>query len=118
MNLMFYFFPVNATRTREPSISRPPQNITAQLVQSINLTCEAESYPSPIYKWYKDGQLIPGETLPYLFIPEVSPEDRGSYSCEASNTGGQISSNLAQIAIPGTYFLSNVNTCVDYLLIV
>ena len=102
----FYFFSVNPTHTTEPSITRPPQNITAQLVQSINLTCEAESYPAPTYKWYKDDQLIPGETLPYLYIPEASPEDRGSYSCEASNTGGQASSSLAQIAIPGTYFLS------------
>lgn len=101
----FYFFSVDVTRTTEPSITRPPQGISAQLAQSINLTCEAESYPAPAYKWYKDGELIPQEILPYLYIPEASPGDRGSYSCEANNPRGQASSNLAQIVIPGTYFL-------------
>lgn len=96
------FCSVNSSRpATEPNITSPPENITAQLVQPINLTCEADGYPAPTYKWYKDGQLIPGETLPYLYIPEASPESRGSYSCEAVNPGGQVSSNLAQIAIPG-----------------
>ena len=85
----------------EPNITSPPENITAQLVQPINLTCEAVGYPAPIYKWRKDGELIPGETLPYLYIPEASPGSRGRYSCEAVNPGGQVSSNLAEVAIPG-----------------
>ena len=84
-----------------PEIRQPPSNITTNLVSAVNLTCTAEGHPAPTYEWYKDEVLIPGEHLPFLYIPEVFPEDRGSYYCKAVNNEGQIESESAQLQIPG-----------------
>ena len=76
--------------------------MNANIATSINLTCSAEGYPPPTYQWYKDGFALPGETRSFLYIPELLPSERGNYSCEASNTEGQMSSDSARVDISGT----------------
>ena len=73
------------------------------LVQPLNLTCEAVGHPPPQYQWYKDDELISGAVLPYLYIPEITPSDRGSYTCVASNRAGEDESTPGTVTIPGVY---------------
>ena len=87
--------------TTMPEINEPPMNTTTELVSSVNFTCEAEGHPAPTYEWYKDDVLIPGENLPFLYIPEVLPSDRGSYYCKAINNEGEMSSMQANLDIEG-----------------
>ena len=75
--------------------------MTLNLIQPLNLTCEAVGYPPPTYQWYKDGEPIPGAKLPYLYVPEASPEDRGSYTCVASNDQDVEESSPGLVIIPG-----------------
>lgn len=82
-------------------ISDPPANMNANLTTAINLTCTAEGYPAPRYEWYRDDELLPGETLSYLYIPEALPGDRGNYTCKAINTEGVSESEPARLDIPG-----------------
>ena len=70
-------------------------------MSAVNLTCIAEGHPAPTYEWKKDGGLIPGEQLSFLYIPEVMPADRGSYTCKAINNGGVIESLSASLFVPG-----------------
>ena len=49
------------------SFTARPDNI------SINLTCMAEGHPTLTYEWYKDGELLLGETQSILHISEPSP---------------------------------------------
>ena len=63
----------------------------------------ATGVPPPEYTWFKDGVLIPGETQPLLYIPEVQPNDRGSYKCKATNPLGEVTSEVVVLMIPGTY---------------
>ena len=91
--------------TAPPDIRQPPENVTTDLVSAVNLTCTAEGHPAPTYEWYKDGVLIPGEHLPFLYIPEVLPADRGSYTCKAINSRGEIGSLSASLEVPGIYAL-------------
>ena len=84
-----------------PEINEPPMNTTTELVSSVNFTCEAEGHPAPTYEWYKDDVLIPGENLPFLYIPEILPSDRGSYYCKAINNEGEMSSMQANLDIEG-----------------
>ena len=87
--------------TTPPDIRQPPENVTTALVSSVNLTCTAEGHPAPTYEWYKDGVLIRGEHLPFLYIPEVLPADRGSYTCKAINDRGETESLSASLDVPG-----------------
>lgn len=84
-------------------INNPPSDESPIIASALNLTCTAEGSPAPSYTWYKDGVLIPGETRSYLYISEVQPEDRGSYTCRAVNSLGEDSSAPASVNIPGIY---------------
>ena len=84
-----------------PNLTQTPLNENADIATSINLTCSAEGYPPPTYQWYKDGLALPGETRPFLYIPELLPSERGSYLCEASNIEGQMSSDSTRVDISG-----------------
>ena len=86
---------------RSPSITSPPEQVLLGLVEPVNLTCEAEGHPTPLYEWYRDDELIPGAALPYLYIPAASPEDRGYYTCKAINTQGVAESTPELLTIPG-----------------
>lgn len=37
------------------------------------------------YQWYRDGELIPGATLPYYYFPSIQYEHTGIYHCVISN---------------------------------
>ena len=76
-------------------------NATTELMSSVNLTCEAEGHPAPMYEWYLDDILLQGEHLPFLYVPEVAPSDRGSYYCKAINNEGETSSTPANLDIEG-----------------
>ena len=78
-------------------------SVLAELASSINLTCSASGSPTPSYRWFKDNLTEPlsGETKPYLYISEVQPNDRGSYTCEAQNSGGSVKTEPARVNIPG-----------------
>lgn len=91
-----------------PTIQEPPSSVDTNLINPVNLTCTAEGSPAPSYLWYKDGVLIAGETMEYLYIEETQPEDRGNYTCVAINEGGQVESDPARLKIPGeaAYMLS------------
>ena len=91
----------------EPEIKQPPANTTTDLATPINLTCTAEGHPAPTYEWYKDGVLIPGEIQSFLYISELLPKDRGNYTCKAINTLGNITSEQAELEIPGKLFVHN-----------
>ena len=68
----------------------------------INLTCTAEGHPAPTYEWYKDGELVPGESRSFLYIRELLPHNRGSYTCVAINSVGNGTSQEAELDIIGT----------------
>ena len=86
-----------------PEIVEPPAITTiADVATSINLICTAVGHPPPTYQWYKDGDLLPGETRSYLYITDPSPEKRGNYTCVASNSQGN-SSQQTNVDIPGEF---------------
>ena len=88
-----------------PEIRQPPENTVTDLATSVSLTCTAEGHPAPSYEWYKDDVLVPGETRSVLYIPELSPRDRGNYTCKAINSEGGIVSQPAKLDIQGRMIL-------------
>ncbi|XP_004846939.1 advanced glycosylation end product-specific receptor isoform X2 [Heterocephalus glaber] len=50
---------------------------------SVTLTCEAPAQPTPEIHWVKDGARLSLPPSPVLLLPEVRPQDQGTYSCVA-----------------------------------
>lgn len=90
-----------AHETEPPTIIHPPQNIEAKLMIPVKLTCTAEGYPTPTYKWYKDGDVLPDKIRSFLYIDDPLPQDRGNYTCVAINAVGNYTSKVAKLDITG-----------------
>ncbi|XP_037698296.1 advanced glycosylation end product-specific receptor isoform X2 [Choloepus didactylus] len=52
--------------------------------ETVTLTCAAPAQPPPQIHWIKDGMPLPLPSSPVLLLPEVGPQDQGTYSCVAT----------------------------------
>lgn len=66
---------------------------------SVVLTAAANGTPVPVFTWRKDGVIIAGANGPTLTFSRVHPFDAGSYTVDAINTAGMVSSEPAVIAV-------------------
>ena len=95
----------------EPAmIVKPPLSTFATLYQTVNLTCEVAGIPMPDISWFRDGAILPEERLPYLLIPEITPSQRGLFSCSAMNVirSPQDPTNLEVIEIFSSPAIVNI----------
>ena len=93
--------------------------------QSAKLICEATGYPQPFLSVSKDGgenfpaardrrfQVNPDKVNEFI-IKDVKWEDRGVYSCNATNIAGSVISN-ATVNVLGMchYFYCNIVAVCD-----
>ena len=70
-----------------PTITGPPQNITAELNSRVTLVCQVSGNPQPRVTWYKDDVIITDrDANEYSFtIEELNLKKRGFYHCVATN---------------------------------
>uniref|UniRef100_A0A672KD82 Immunoglobulin superfamily member 9B n=1 Tax=Sinocyclocheilus grahami TaxID=75366 RepID=A0A672KD82_SINGR len=82
-----------------PYIVSPPENITVNISQNAQFTCQAEAYPGNLtYTWYweEDNVYFKNDLKlrvrifidGTLIIYRVKPEDAGKYTCSPSNSLG------------------------------
>ena len=90
----------NETR---PVILHSPANITKPLFAAVNLTCAADGYPLPVFRWYRDGLLIPNAVQAFYYIDQVTPDLRGYYTCEAKNSQGAVTSSPGLVTISSEF---------------
>ena len=70
-----------------PEIILDPVDLFVEYGDSVNLTCEADSHPSPTYQWEKMNrttamfEAIEGEDTTTLMFPSIEYEDYGRYHC-------------------------------------
>jgi hypothetical protein len=50
------------------------------------------------YQWFKDGQVLPGATLPFLLLPAVSVGDFGAYQVVVTGQVGSVTSDVVQLS--------------------
>ena len=73
-----------------PEIIEDPDNVYVQDGDTVTLTCEADSFPSPYYQWeimnVSTGEFEPidGETNTTLVFDYIDYDDYGTYRCEVT----------------------------------
>uniref|UniRef100_A0A2K5XAR5 Advanced glycosylation end product-specific receptor n=1 Tax=Mandrillus leucophaeus TaxID=9568 RepID=A0A2K5XAR5_MANLE len=70
---------------------------------TVTLTCEVPAQPSPQIHWMKDGVPLPLSPSPVLILPEMGPQDQGTYRCVATHPShGPQESRAVSISIIGS----------------
>jgi len=88
-----------------PGVSSPlPATLSVKDGESVEMKCEFSGDPEPQVSWTKNGEVVASSevlALKYrnrvsvLTIPEVFPEDEGTYVCTAKNSMGSIETKCA-----------------------
>ena len=102
------YVPINVSGINsEKRLSLGSSSFRIDFGKPINLTCMDEAWGDPplAYEWYKDDMIIPGESDPYLYIPEALPDKRGNYFCKVTNSDGVIESSSTEVIIPGILYI-------------
>ncbi|XP_035116299.2 hemicentin-2 isoform X2 [Callithrix jacchus] len=86
----------------------PLTNISAALHSPLTLLCEATGIPPPAIRWFRGEEPVsPGEDA-YLLaggwmlkVTQMQEQDRGLYSCLASNEAGEVRRNFSvEVLVP------------------
>ena len=81
-----------------------PSSQSVDLTQTAIFTCNATGY-NVSYQWTIGTGSFPnkvtGINSNILVIPNVRSSDNNTYTCVASNEGGNVSSNVAQLTVTG-----------------
>src|SRR4029434_6218882 len=79
-------------------VIEPPGQITEG--SKVTLTCRTDANPpAHDYRWYKNGRNTHLGNSETLSFSHVSYEDRGEYSCQATNTYGSTASPSTSLRV-------------------
>ena len=74
--------------TVPPSFIRSPESEIKNIGGRAEFECSGEGEPKPTVTWYKNGEIIDGETGKRLVVPSVEEKDVANYACNISNIAG------------------------------
>ncbi|XP_022102574.1 peroxidasin homolog isoform X3 [Acanthaster planci] len=104
VNLRYFGSPKRPTFSQEPSDTEVKQGTT------VTLDCSASGYPRPTITWTRHGQSVvddPRFTLlatGSVHISSVQPQDRGEYTCTATNQAGSESTSATlTVTVPPSF---------------
>ena len=88
--------------TVQPYFITQPENTGGINGSVIDLTCEADAFPSPTYRWEQVGGTIRsdvrGVDTDTLTFDQLQFEDQGDYVCNAISDGISIPSDSATLS--------------------
>jgi hypothetical protein len=79
-----------------------PLSLTIAAGQKAQFDVTAEGTGSILYRWHKNGVVIPGATNRVLVIESAKLGDAGDYSASVTNTGTWVFSQTARLTVVGT----------------
>nr|XP_014353301.1 PREDICTED: cell adhesion molecule 2 [Latimeria chalumnae] len=104
------------TLTCASDVSDAPRNTKVTLSNStvheggaLTLTCETESNPPAQITWYKDGIQYSRSSERTLQFANVTRQDGGNYSCVATNTLGNHTSESVSVTVTYTSSVSSTS---------
>lgn len=85
-----------------PSIVSQPQSQTVTVGQGATFTVSATGTAPLSYQWFRDGQIVSGETGASLTLSNLQLSDSGSsFSATVTNAHGSATSNAATLTVVG-----------------
>ncbi|MBN2506889.1 MAG: immunoglobulin domain-containing protein [Verrucomicrobia bacterium] len=94
-----------------PLILQEPTDQIVVLGSEARLVLHAGGTPPLSYQWYREGQLLAGQTVSAVVLTNVGLPDGGCYSVVVSNAWGVVTSTVANLTIAGAPGVL-VNGCV------
>ena len=98
-------YSATATMYVAPTIVTQPADILTRNGTVVNFTCEAESFPNPMYQWEKYietmGTFIRVGSDPVLEFSPAVFGDEGRYRCVANQPGTNRNDASVQVVLSG-----------------
>ena len=91
--------PAVLTLGESPTISEQPQSETACPGDGVIFTVTADGTGSLSYQWKKNGAVIFGATLDFLFIDNIDSGDEGEYTVVVTGDCGATTSDAAVLTM-------------------
>jgi uncharacterized protein YkwD len=92
-------YSVGEPEPEPPQITEQPLDVSATIGQSALFSVFATGSDPICYQWFKDSIALLDATNSIYQIEEVAPSDAGEYWVQLSNSGGQITSQIALLTI-------------------
>jgi len=77
-----------------PTWKNAPVSQKAREGSNVELMCEASGNPEPRVEWFKNGEVIEGETDNKLLLENIRESDVANYACNVSNSAGYLYKNV------------------------
>ena len=84
---------------RPARILNQPRGRSVASGKTLTLRTLASGSKPLFFQWLKDGQIIPGATLPKLVIPNATGTNAGTYSVTVSNSVSSAVSSPAVVVV-------------------
>lgn len=81
------------------TILQQPVSIAVQAGLTANFSVQTAGTSPITYQWYRNGEALIGATSNTLALPDVQPAAVGDYAVVARNPGGEVTSNIATLAM-------------------
>jgi len=90
---------VEVSPATPPAFTLQPQNVTKIEGNSVTFEVDYTGAPIPTLQWYKDGNLLPGETGKTLERFSITMADAGEYSAVIQNAVATVPSTVATLTV-------------------
>ena len=86
-----------ATNLPTPVIGTQPQSVRVNVGGSASFTVATQIPGAYSYQWYKNDEIIDGQTSPTLSFPSVTPADGANYKVVITNGTTPVTSNVVAL---------------------
>lgn len=83
----------------KPSFAQEEGEFNIIIGDDVTLNSGASGFPTPTYQWYKDGQLLAGQTGANLVLKNTKKTNSGLYHVIGKNSFGQTQSAKYQVNV-------------------
>lgn len=85
--------------TTAPTFSTHPLTQVVRPGEDLELQVAFEGHGTPTITWFRNGEIIPGESLSTLSFDATQPSNAGVYHAVAVNSAGSTQSETATVAV-------------------
>ena len=82
-----------------PSIAMQPQSQAVSQGSSATFTVVASGTPAPAYQWRCNGTNLAGASASAYTVTNAQPANAGSYTVVVTNSGGSVTSTVANLTV-------------------